>query len=91
MANEPSVSAGRFEQAFRSVVEAALPAACLPDEGMTLADAGLDSYQMLSLLMDLEGEFGSLWPVEKMVTLTNLTSVGDLRKAVWDLLVRGEP
>lgn len=58
---------------------------------MTLADAGLDSYQMLSLLMDLEGEFHSLWPVEKMVTLTNLTSVGDLRKAAWDLLVRGEP
>lgn len=90
MAVEQPASRVRFEQVFGRTLAAAVAAQDPPDDGMTLAEAGLDSYQTLSLMMDLEGEFHALWPVEKMVTLTNSTSVAELREAAWSLLFRGE-
>ncbi len=48
-------------------------------DDLALADLGVDSLGMLSVLMSLEDEFGVLMPVELLSETGCMRTVGDLR------------
>ncbi|MDX3241320.1 phosphopantetheine-binding protein [Streptomyces sp. ME18-1-4] len=90
MRNGGSLSRAQFERVFHRLLTAALAAQDVPEDGTTLADAGLDSFRTLALMMDMEEEFNFLWPATTMANATRSLSVTRLREEVWDLLERGE-
>jgi acyl carrier protein len=80
----------QFDRAFDRILTAALRADTVPSDEVTLADAGLDSLGTLWLMMDLEGEFGSMWPLENLVASARGWSVGQLREATRNTLWRDQ-
>lgn len=75
-----------FEAAFQRLVRAALAADDMPGDEVNLIDAGLDSFGLVRLMMDLEDEFGGFWPVEQLSDFADLAIVGTLRIVAWDAL-----
>jgi acyl carrier protein len=83
-------AAGRsFEARFAAVVARATGLAVLPAEDVRFADLGLGSMAFLGLLMELEDEFGTLWPVEYLTGTLSGASVAELSKATREVLWQG--
>jgi acyl carrier protein len=82
--------AGRsFEARFATVVARTTGLATLPAGDIRFADLGLDSLAFLGLLMELEDEFGTLWPVEYLTGALGGASVAELSKATREVLWQG--
>jgi acyl carrier protein len=76
----------RFDAAFDRQVADAIDAERPPEADVDLIEAGLDSFDFICLMMALEDEFGGFWPVERLSSFADLTTVGALRSAARDAL-----
>lgn len=71
----------KFDATFDLVVAAALGTEEAPGDEVNLIEAGLDSLDMVRLMVDLEDEFGGMWPLERLSDHDDLLVVGRLREA----------
>jgi len=78
-----------FNRAFDRLVMAALEAPNVPPDEEELAEAGLDSLGLLSLVMSIEDEFGVPWPIENLTSIGRLATVGLLRKTAREIYLGG--
>jgi acyl carrier protein len=53
----------------------------VPEAEVDLFEAGLNSLGFVTLLMELEDEFGGFWPVEQLSRFADIAKVGALRSA----------
>jgi acyl carrier protein len=88
MAHNPETS---FDAAFDRLVAQALATLEVPSDETDLLEAGLDSQGFLSLLMELEDEFGGFWPVEQLTCFAGFSRVGVLRSVAKNTLWRRAP
>jgi acyl carrier protein len=68
-----------FDAAFNRLVAEALATEESPADDTDLLEAGLDSFNFVKLLMELEDEFGGFWPIEQLSCFAGITKVGVLR------------
>lgn len=68
-----------FDAAFNRLVAEALATEEAPDDDTDLLEAGLDSFDFVTLLMELEDEFGGFWEIEQLSFFAGITKVGVLR------------
>jgi acyl carrier protein len=61
----------------------------VPQKDLLLACTGLDSLGFLCLLMELEDEFDSLWPLEYLTTSPAAFTIEGLRTLTRDTLWQG--
>lgn len=69
-----------FDRAFDRLLMAALQEPDVPPDEAELAETGLDSLGLLSLVMSIEDELGVPWPIENLTSIGRLATVGLLRK-----------
>jgi acyl carrier protein len=79
----------QFDIRFDQVLMGAFRVTQVPAAGTSMGDTGLDSLGFLGLLMRLEDEFDSMWPVEYLTAGANSMTIADLRKAAREVLWRG--
>lgn len=80
--------AGRdaFDQAFDQILKESLNSDIIPPDNLQLTDVGISSFQMVKLMMNLEDEFDSMWPLDYLVAPPQITTLGQLRRLTKDLL-----
>src|SRR4026209_781161 len=76
MADIPESS---FDVAFARVIMQVLGTSEVPHADVDLFEAGLNSLGFVTLLMELEDEFGGFWPIERLSCFADIAKVGTLR------------
>lgn len=74
---------GNFDEVFDRVVAETLgPHFCMAiTDGLNLGAAGVESLQIIKLIMQLEDELGIFMPMEQLAEYDKFVVVGDLRRA----------
>lgn len=77
------MTTGEFDPAFDRALLASLGPKGGPHvtDATDLAELGVDSMEMIKLIMDLEDALGFFWPVDHMAEHERFTVVGVLRRA----------
>jgi len=83
---EPLSQDDAFTELFDRAVKAVLRTTTVPPDDMSLDDAGLESFNLLNLMMILEDEIGILLPLEQIMISDRVHCIGDLRAACRDAI-----
>jgi len=70
---------GRFSPTFDRLVMEACKVDAVPPDSATFDACGVDSLQILSLIMSLEDDLAVPWPIESLTSVGSYSTVGQLR------------
>jgi len=70
---------GRFSPTFDRLVIEACNSDEMPPDSATFDSCGVDSLQILSLIMSLEDELAVPWPIESLTSVGSYSTIGQLR------------
>ena len=86
MSAMPEAEPDAFDQAFDRAIKTVLESDTVPPDNMEMTDAGIDSFRLVSMMMALEDELDSMWPLEYLVDPLRITTIGFLRSLTRDVL-----